>query len=197
MIYCLVARIWDFEQILKIDNSGGNITLGRPPISPNCCTVKTSYNAYSRPRVLTRKGCLVITWLSLSSSSSSLVSSPKVKRLRALLPSWTEAKRPFVQAAALRPCGGSKTEGQRGGLTRRTFGTIPAYSLDSLGGSPVKSYHVHESTLQFLLPSQLLLPQPHGWGNQHRWLTAQPAPTARVTLLRLDDKLLKTRLVSQ
>lgn len=115
MIYCLVARIWDFEQILKMDNSGGNITLGKQPISPNCCTVKTSYNAYACPRVLKRKGCLVITWLSLSSSSSSLVSSPKVKRLRALLPSWTEAKRPFVQAATLRPCGGSKTEGQQQG----------------------------------------------------------------------------------
>lgn len=84
-----------------------------------------------------------------------------------------------------------------GELTRRTFGTILACSLDSLDRFPVKSYHVHESTLQFLLPSQLLLPQPRGWGNQHRWLTAQPAPTARVTLLRLDDKLLKTRLVSR
>lgn len=53
------------------------------------------------------------TWLSLSASSSSLVSSPKAKRPRAFLSSWMEPKRPFLsRAEALRPCDGSKTEKQ-------------------------------------------------------------------------------------
>lgn len=120
-----------------------------------------------------RKGYLIITWLSLSSSSSSLVSSPKVKRLRAFLPSWTEAKRPFVQAAALRLCGSSKTKGEGGhspgGSTERSC--VLSQFLRWVPKSTI-SMNLSLTHSSYSFPN-FPLPQPHGWGKS-AWVAYSP-----------------------